>query len=177
MKNSSENLEDKKQLLDQYRSLLRELDRLKDENRKLKKQLGLLDIGDSPNPVPAASIADESSLEAEATGTISGPIISSASSSADKISLFMTLFKCREDVFAKRWENKRKGIAGYAPVCLNEWQAATCAKPKMPCSRCSHKSYAVLDNKIIENHLRGHIVVGVYPMFPDETCRFFGNRF
>lgn len=32
----------------------------------------------------------------------------------------MSLFKGREDLYAKRWES-RDGGSGYAPVCLNEW--------------------------------------------------------
>jgi hypothetical protein len=57
-------------------------------------------------------------------------------------------------------------------VCLNEWSAGICVKPKSSCSRCVHKSYAILDETVIENHLRGNIVAGVYPLFPDETCCF-----
>ena len=160
MKDLSENFENKKQLLDKYSRLLRELDRLKDENRQLKEQLGLADTDDSQNSIPTSK-TEKSSLQTETSENISESIIASTSDSAEKIRLFMTLFKCRADVYAKRWENRRKGISGYSPVCLNEWKHAICAKPKISCSRCAHKSYAVLDEKIIENHLRGNIVVGV----------------
>jgi hypothetical protein len=73
----------------------------------------------------------------------------------------MSLFKGRDDVYAKRWENKNKGKFGYSPVCLNLWQAGVCKKPKISCSKCKNKDYAVLDEDVIENHLRGNIVVGV----------------
>ena len=49
MKDLSENFENKKQLLDKYSRLLRELDRLKDENRQLKEQLGL--AGNRPRQI------------------------------------------------------------------------------------------------------------------------------
>ena len=82
----------------------------------------------------------------------------------------MSLFKGRDDVYATRWENKKKATSGYSPVCLNQWQAGLCGKPKVSCSKCENRSCAVLDEDVIEDHLRGNIVAGVYPMLPDETC-------
>lgn len=38
-----------------------------------------------------------------------------------KISLFRSLFKGREDVFARRWHSIKTGKSGYQPVCMNEW--------------------------------------------------------
>jgi len=176
MKNSTENSEDKRQLLDKYNRLLNEFNRLKDENRQLKEQLRLLDTDDSKNSIKTAK-TEKNCHEDEIADIISSSIIGSTSDSADKIRLFMTLFKCRQDVYAKRWENSRKGTSGYSPVCLNEWQAGICTKPKISCFKCAHKSYALLDEQIIENHLRGNIVVGAYPMFPDETCCFLAIDF
>ena len=40
----------------------------------------------------------------------------------EKIHLFMSLFKGREDVYAKRFE-KKDGKGGYSPVCMNEWKS------------------------------------------------------
>jgi hypothetical protein len=42
-------------------------------------------------------------------------------------------------------------------------------KPKTPCSKCTNQLYAALDDHVIENHLRGSIIAGIYPMLPDET--------
>ena len=89
----------------------------------------------------------------------------------------MSLFKGRNDVYAKRWENKGKGTSGYSPVCLNLWQPGVCGKPKITCSKCKHKSYAALDEGVIENHLRGNIVAGIYPMLSDDTCCFLAMDF
>jgi hypothetical protein len=52
-----------------------------------------------------------------------------------KIELYMALFKDREDVYAKRWQNKQ-GKSGYSPVCLNEWVKGICDKPQVKCSEC-----------------------------------------
>ena len=89
----------------------------------------------------------------------------------------MSLFKGRSDVYAQRWENKNKGTSGYSPVCLNQWQAGVCGKPKITCSKCENKDYAALDENAIEHHLRGDIVIGVYPMLQDETCHFLAVDF
>lgn len=55
---------------------------------------------------------------------------------------------------------------------MNQWQAGLCGKPKIHCAKCANKLYALLDEHVIEDHLRGNIVAGIYPMLPDETCYF-----
>jgi len=89
----------------------------------------------------------------------------------------MSLFKGRDDVYAKRWESKKKATSGYSPVCLNQWQDGLCGKPKISCTKCANKFYAVLDKHVIEDHLRGSIVAGIYPMLSDETCYFLAMDF
>lgn len=37
------------------------------------------------------------------------------STNAEKVALFRSLFRGREDVFPRRWENKRTGKSGYSP--------------------------------------------------------------
>lgn len=96
---------------------------------------------------------------------------------SSKIRLFMSLFKGREDVYSKRWENPKKGTAGYSPVCLNQWRTGICGKPKTPCSKCNNASYAELNETVIESHLRGRTVVGIYPMLPDDMCHFLAMDF
>lgn len=93
-----------------------------------------------------------------------------------KIKFFMSLFKGREDVYAKRWENKA-GESGYSPQCLNLWKKGICQKPSMKCSACPNKNYEPLSEKVIELHLRGNIVAGIYPLYADETCSFLAIDF
>ncbi len=47
--------------------------------------------------------------------------VSNNSHSDEKIKLFRSLFRGREDVFALRFESKRTGKSGYQPACRNEW--------------------------------------------------------
>ncbi|MGL5639615.1 MAG: TOTE conflict system archaeo-eukaryotic primase domain-containing protein, partial [Cetobacterium sp.] len=94
----------------------------------------------------------------------------------EKIKIFSELFLGRKDVYAKRWKNKL-GKSGYSPVCKNEWDYNLCDKLKRGCSNCQNKKYLPIDNKIIESHLRGEIVVGIYPLLKDETCNFIAIDF
>ena len=42
-------------------------------------------------------------------------------SPASKIALFQSLFRGREDVHARRFDNPKSGKSGYTPACGNEW--------------------------------------------------------
>ena len=171
-----ENLESLGRLREEYKRLLHEFNRLKDENNRLKERLGVGDFESSPNSTPGLK-PEKNNPDAEISEGIRDPIVSNTSDSSEKIRLFMSLFKGRDDVYAKRWENRKKDTSGYSPVCLNEWNVGVCVKPKSTCSRCANKSYAILDEAVIEHHLRGSIVAGVYPLFPDETCCFLAIDF
>ena len=96
------------------------------------------------------------------------------SSPSEKIELFLSLFAGREDVFAKRWENTQKDTNGYSPVCNNFWKLP-CPKrnkEKIKCGECPGQAFVKYCANTVEKHLKGDLTVGVYPMFPDETCRF-----
>lgn len=167
---------DYKELLEKYNILSGEVDRLTKENNRLKAQLGLTKLEPSPTIIPII-ITEKSILPDESTGGASLADVNNTSDSIAKIRLFMSLFKGRDDVYAKRWENKSKATSGYSPVCLNQWQVGMCGKPKISCIQCTNKSYAALDENVIENHLRGNIIAGIYPMLPDEMCYFLAMDF
>ena len=114
--------------------------------------------------------------------------ITAASPVAEKVGLFRVLFGGRPDVFPLRWENAKTERAGYAPACVNEWVAGVCGKPRVKCGNCPNQAFVPVSNDVIESHLRGvdHVrsrsgfrdfVAGVYPLLPDETCRFLAADF
>lgn len=70
---------------------------------------------------------------------IRGSSVTNQSSSEDKVALFMSLFKGRQDVYPRRFESKRTGKSGYQPVCKNEWIRGRCGKPKAKCGTCRHR--------------------------------------
>ncbi|MEE9354415.1 MAG: restriction endonuclease subunit R, partial [Methylococcaceae bacterium] len=77
------------------------------------------------------------------------------SPSTDKIQLFKSLFRGREDLYPKRWENIKTGKSGYSPVCGNEWKAGLCDKPRIKCSVCTNRSFLPVTDQVIQNHLSG----------------------
>lgn len=174
------------ELMEKYQAVLAENNCLKEELKKLKEQLG-----NSDYQAVSGAIYDKSQLTGgfpssrpkllrhDTDNEVVSANINKLSSSDEKIKLFMSFFKGRDDVYAKRWENKKKGTAGYSPFCLNEWKDGYCIKPQGSCSACQHKAYASFDEKIVERHLRGHnsFVAGVYPLLTDETCWFLAIDF
>jgi hypothetical protein len=100
-----------------------------------------------------------------------------------KIRLFRSLFRGREDVYARRFENRRTGKHGYAPACANEWVRGVCEKPRVKCGECAHRRFLPLTDEVIRWHLSGAegsgepFVAGVYPLLPDDTCRFLAIDF
>jgi len=115
--------------------------------------------------------------------------INNQSSPEAKIAFSRSLFRGREDVYAKRFESKKTGKSGYQPVCKNEWVQGICEKPKVNCNNCNKRSLEQITDEVIRNHLAGFIppktewknptpfVMGVYPLLQDETCYFLAVDF
>ena len=105
-------------------------------------------------------------------------------SNEQKIALFRSLFRGREDVFPLRGENSRTGKSGYSPACTNEWREGICEKNKAPgtarkltCASCKQQAFRSVSNEEITKHLRGTHIMGVYPLLPDDSCRFLAVDF
>ena len=100
-----------------------------------------------------------------------------------KIALFRSLFRGREDVYARRFESRTSGKSGYSPVCGNEWLRGICEKPRVKCAVCQHQQFLPVTDEVIRWHLSGRddrgadFVAGVYPMLLDETCFFLAMDF
>lgn len=164
------------ELFERYQALLTENSNLKQEIGGLKARFGVPNVQIPINEVSEKEPdPEESAPQSTSEALPSG--ISNRSDSSEKVSLFMSLFKGRDDVYAKRWESKHKEKQGYSPSCLNEWRSGVCAKPKGTCAGCAHKAYAVLDEKVIQDHLLGKVVAGIYPLLLDETCWFLAIDF
>lgn len=153
-----------------------------------------------PNDVPAIRkrlaelSAEQRELEAQLADLVDRPSrkhppavpakqVTCASPPSEKISLFRSLFRGREDVFPRRWTNKKTGKSGYSPACANEWKPDLCRKPAIKCSACPNSAFIPISDHCIEQHLRGRdekgqdFTMGVYLMLPDETCWFLAADF
>jgi hypothetical protein len=96
----------------------------------------------------------------------------------EKLAIFMNLFRGREDVFPKRWDNQKTGKSGYSPACQNEWVREVCKKPQIKCSECPNQAFIPVSGEVIRNHLsQPASTMGVYPMLKDETCWFLAVDF
>ena len=84
------------------------------------------------------------------------------------------------DVFAKRYQDRNTGKAGYFLQCNNFWRDGIYPKKtekKIKCKDCFHRAWTELKASNIEAHLRGvkedgSDVIGIYPLYPDGICRF-----
>ena len=102
---------------------------------------------------------------------------------AEKIARFRALFRGRDDVYARRFENARSGKSGYSPACGNEWVRGVCEKPRVKCSECPAPCWLGVSDETVRWHLAGRdangkpFVMGLYPMLRDETCFFLAVDF
>jgi hypothetical protein len=94
-----------------------------------------------------------------------------------RIALFRNLFRGREDVYARRWENA-DGRSGHVPAAVKDWKAINKSRPEQR-KKVDQKTrkFLPLTEGVIENHLLGKETVGVYPLLPDETCWFLAADF
>jgi superfamily II DNA or RNA helicase/very-short-patch-repair endonuclease len=126
----------------------------------------------------------QSELRSEISEVISDPLqVTNHSSPSEKIALFRSLFRGREDVYPRRFESRKTGKAGYAPACANEWVRGVCEKPKIKCAECPNRRFLPVTDEVIRLHLSGRdelgrdFVMGVYAMLLDETCLFLAVDF
>ena len=124
--------------------------------------------------------ADDRSAHAD---SLDAAPVTATSSPAEKVALFRSLFRGREDVFPKRWSNARSGRSGYAPACANEWVPRVCDRPRIKCRECPNQAFIPVTAEVIARHLQGRgpdgrdFTIGVYPMLADETCWFLAIDF
>lgn len=95
----------------------------------------------------------------------------------DKIQLFRSLFRGREDVYPRYWQSQKSDKKGYSPVCKNEWKTDLCRKPKVKCGDCANRDFDPVTDKVIRYHLEGKFAIGIYPLLQDETCCFLAVDF
>ncbi|MDR6554696.1 TOTE conflict system archaeo-eukaryotic primase domain-containing protein [Paenibacillus qinlingensis] len=151
----------------------KEIDRLRHENLLLKQKLEELTIAESKLH-PSADVIFETAITKSLTAK---GFIHNYSTPSEKIALFRSLFRGREDVYPNRWESKA-GKSGYSPACANEW-SLVCKKPQIKCSDCSHRAFLPVTDETISRHLDAKInqTIGVYPMLQNETCWFLAIDF
>lgn len=145
--------------------------RLQKENKELRELLAAHDI-----PFPSESDLDTENASPIEYDPDQGSRIQKVWITDELAERFFRMFYGRVDVYAKRGRN-----GGYFPQCKNRWKADLCPKHKEKshfCDEdCAFKQWDRLPLWRVKNHLIGtkddcSDVIGVYPLFPDNTCRF-----
>ena len=128
-----------------------EMNNIKNELDKLKKMLNNLD-----------KKADSSSLSRE-----------------EKVKIFMSYFKGRDDVYPYLSINKdNPNIKYYIPACLNEWKEGVCNKKmSKKCKKCQYRENEPLSEEVIYKHMYENKPIGIYPLLTDDTCYFLALDF
>lgn len=104
----------------------------------------------------------------------SGPL--ARQSVPEKIALFRSLFRGRDDVYPKFWHNAKRGRSGYSPARANDWVQGVRENFRIKLGGSNREFLAVTD-RVIEDHLRGRHIIGVYPLLTDDTCWFLAADF
>ena len=153
--------------LDSLRRIIREL---QEENNSLKAQLRQVGAAYNEQDYFSDTIEEYEDYDPDQGARIYRPFITREHAQA-----FFKMFWGRQDVYARRG---RKG--GYFPQCANRWNNYVCPKQhgeKQFCDECEFNQWIKLTPEMVMQHLIGYKedgtdVIGVYPLFPDGTCRF-----
>jgi superfamily II DNA or RNA helicase len=144
-----------------------ECERLREENAKLRLHVGEAHGNSASKPRALA-------LQINKTTEVSA-IVRADSRPELKVSLFRSLFRGRDDLYAVRWEGKN-GRTGYSPAGIREWDQAASARRGHKRSFRLSKLFT-LDEEVIRDHLLGRQTIGVYPLLQDDTCWFVAADF
>lgn len=148
-----------RELLARIQSLEEENNHLKTENTLLKKSLQCDPLHDTDYQKPKV---------AGSVGVIESPKgVNRNSSPKEKVKLFRSLFKGREDVYPERWKSKN-GKAGYSPAY---------DKSKGFVKDIKDRVNIPMTNQTIFDHLSGKIVAGVYALLENDYCHFLAADF
>jgi hypothetical protein len=85
-----------------------------------------------------------------------------------KVHFYSSLVRCRTDVYALRWENRRDGRSGWMPAIAGRWRKGM-SRADAP--------YVPLTADVIAAHLRGDSHIGLYALADDDTCWWIAADF
>ena len=141
---------------------------LREENARLRRLLAVHGI-----PIPQSTMDEAPPRHVPEPA----PAETKEERARKRIALFRSLFRGREDVYARRWENP-DGRHGYSPAALKDWKAINASRPEDRKKVDQNtRRYLPLTDAVIENHLFGKETVGIYPLLHDETCWFLAVDF
>ena len=127
----------------------RQLTALRVENQRLRNLLKLTDGVEPPPAQPTLAPSDPG-------------LVTNVSPPEAKLAFYARLFAARRDVYARYWENPRKGTKGWSPVVRHPFRKGSVwDRRPLP-----------LTTEVLDAHLRAgnDLFIGLYPLLPDATC-------
>ena len=136
-----------------------EIARLKEENERLRSA--------GPDAITSAAHRSQRAPRLFLPAEEAPVRVDGSSSPQEKIRLFRSFFAGRADVYAQRWENPSTKKSGWSPVTAGgRWSRDQASR-----------RYAPIDDTVIDEHLSGRIVAGVYPLIDGDRCHFLACDF
>ena len=101
-------------------------------------------------------------------------MVTRTSPDSQKIALYRSLFRGREDAYASGYL-RRDGRMGYGPACSNAWKPGLCDRRHVGCDKCENRSLHAMSDDALKCHFKGldprnRDVLGLYPMTKASTC-------
>lgn len=128
--------------------LIKEINKLKEENKKLKNLLDLHGI----------------SLNSEVKAFENY-------NKEEKIDIYFSYFQGNPDYVAEEYFNKAQNKIAYAPLCLKKFKEGCLLLEKKKCKECKTSNYAKYNKEIVLKHLKGEISLGLYPIKDNERVK------
>ena len=146
-----------------------EVRRLREENARLRSLL--IEHGLQIPEIPFTTGVSRT------TNTLSAPSQSALGKAEQRIALFRSLFRGRDDVYAIRWESA-DGRSGYMPKADRDWKSYLRAKDeeRKKVDRQTRK-FRPLTDDVVRAHLVGEHTVGIYPPPNGRDLLAAGGRF
>jgi len=93
-----------------------------------------------------------------------------------QLELYMSLFRGRTDVYARRWG--KDGRSGYSPAYEFNWDEFMAHKRRGGSMKdFENKKLIPLTKEVVKKHLLGQHVVGTYPILIENTSYFIAADF
>ncbi len=94
----------------------------------------------------------------------------------EQIKIFISLFKGRNDIYAKRWDKNGRG--GYSPAYQFNWHEFMAFRENGGTMKdFSNKTLLPLNLDVIQKHLSGYWHIGIYPLLDNNTSYFIAADF
>ncbi|PRY75082.1 TOTE conflict system archaeo-eukaryotic primase domain-containing protein [Alkalibacterium olivapovliticus] len=155
-------------MVKEERNLSLENQKLKQENKLLKKEIYNLKLAlknaqkyseiEHSNRNKTSLVESNTAAPSKAIKDNSSSAINKYASPAKKISLYNSLFKGRSDVYAEKFIHSKTNKPGYAPKKRPYWE------------RTDENPYVSLTPHVINQHLTGQIIAGLFPITLDDKC-------